>query len=61
MRWPTASGSPIPAREAAVVTISKPNAADLDYNKTSLDLAAAYLAAHGVKAKPDQTIASTSA
>lgn len=44
--------------EAAVVTISKPNAADLDYNRTSLDLAAAHLAAHGIKAKPDQAIAS---
>jgi nucleotide-binding universal stress UspA family protein len=43
--------------EAAIVSISKPNASDLAYNKTSLDLAVDHLTAHGVSAKPDQAVA----
>lgn len=43
--------------EAAVISISKPDSSDLVYNKTSLDLAVAHLAAHDIKAKADQAVA----
>ncbi|MDE2365126.1 MAG: universal stress protein [Hyphomicrobiales bacterium] len=43
--------------EAAVVSVSKPDAPDVAYNRTSLDLAVAHLAAYGIAAKPDQAVA----
>ena len=43
--------------DAAVVSIAKPEDPNVAYNKTSLDLAVAHLAAHDIAAKADQAVA----
>ena len=46
-----------PGAQAAVVSISKPDDANLAYTKVSLELAVAHLQAHGIAAKADQAVA----
>ncbi len=43
--------------DATVVSISKPDDANIAYSKTSLEFAVAHLQAHGIKAVADQAVA----